>query len=123
MSAGSAGRVHGGDRLPWVEAAGRDNYQSLDAIGWQVHVYGAPQPALAAACVALGLPLQVFPWQGEYQRAGLAQNALYLLRPDTYVALADGTGTAEALTAYFSERRIEPAPMGRARTSVAPAGD
>jgi hypothetical protein len=38
LSAGRLGSVHGGDRLPWV--AGIDNFASLTALDWQVHVYG-----------------------------------------------------------------------------------
>ena len=40
VSAGAVGRVHGGDRLPWVLAGASDNYAALTAISWQVHVYG-----------------------------------------------------------------------------------
>ena len=50
LSVGSAGHVHGGDRLPWVSIEGRDNYASLAAITWQVHVYGLASTELAAWC-------------------------------------------------------------------------
>src|SRR5690606_17790140 len=43
LSAGKAGGVQGGDRLPWVPMPGADNYEPLSAIGWQVHVYGKAQ--------------------------------------------------------------------------------
>lgn len=33
LSAGEAGAVRGGDRLPWVRAPAADNYGSLAAIG------------------------------------------------------------------------------------------
>jgi 2-polyprenyl-6-methoxyphenol hydroxylase-like FAD-dependent oxidoreductase len=71
LSAGSAGHVHGGDRLPWVSIDRRDNFVTLTALAWQIHV---------------------FDWRSEHEAAGLARNALYLLRPDTYVALADPSG-------------------------------
>jgi FAD binding domain len=48
LSVGLAGHVHGGDRLPWVSIGGRDNYASLAAITWQVHVYGLASTELAA---------------------------------------------------------------------------
>ena len=41
LSAGAAGHVHGGDRLPWVRIDGTDNFAPLAAMSWQVHVYGA----------------------------------------------------------------------------------
>ena len=52
------------------------------------------------------LPMQVFGWRGEYQKAGLARNALYLLRPDGYVGLASPVATSEALARYLTARRI-----------------
>ncbi len=39
MSAGKAGKVRGGDRLPWAGPEA-DNFASLSALAWQVHVYG-----------------------------------------------------------------------------------
>jgi 2-polyprenyl-6-methoxyphenol hydroxylase-like FAD-dependent oxidoreductase len=110
LSRDSAGGVHGGDRLPWVQTDGSDNFAPLTAIGWQVHVYGAAKPALAAWCEQQHVPLHVFPWRGEYEAAGLARDVLYLLRPDTYVALAEASGTAEALDRYFGDQGIRPAP-------------
>jgi len=41
---------------------------------------------------------------------GLAQNALYLLRPDTYVALAEASGSPDALDRYFKDTGITPTP-------------
>ncbi len=106
LSVGQAGRVHGGDRLPWVALPGADNYASLVTIGWQVHVYGQASVELHAFCAAQHLPLQVFAWQPEYERAGLAEGAAYLLRPDTYVALADPKGSAAVLADYLAEHGI-----------------
>jgi 2-polyprenyl-6-methoxyphenol hydroxylase-like FAD-dependent oxidoreductase len=105
LSAGRAGRVHGGDRLPWVAVDGRDNHAPLAALSWQVQVYGAATPALQAWCEAQRMPLQVFAWQEAHGAAGLARDAAYLLRPDSYVALAvaDAQAAPAALQRYFSE--------------------
>jgi 2-polyprenyl-6-methoxyphenol hydroxylase-like FAD-dependent oxidoreductase len=99
LSEGWAGRVRGGDRLPWVQAA--DNFAPLASLTWQVHVYGAASAEVAAACRQGGLALHVFPWRAATRRAGLARDALYLVRPDGYVALADGAGRASTLTRYL----------------------
>jgi hypothetical protein len=40
------------------------------------------------------------------QEAGFAQHALYLLRPDTYIALADGSGAVDVLQRYFDRHKI-----------------
>ena len=38
--------------------------------------------------------------------AGLARDALYLLRPDSYVAQADGPASVGALAGYFNDHGI-----------------
>jgi 2-polyprenyl-6-methoxyphenol hydroxylase-like FAD-dependent oxidoreductase len=115
LSAGSAGQVQGGDRLPWVASPDGDNYQTLTALNWQVHVYGQADPDLSAWCAARGLPLSVFAWRGEHEAAGLARDAAYLLRPDTYVALAEPSGAPGAMDRYCAERSLTlgltPAPV------------
>src|SRR5437899_1081653 len=106
LSEGRAGAVHGGDRLPWVIAGDVDNYEPLKAMSWQVHVYGAASLQLKTWCQERGLPLYVFAWRPQYGQAGLAQDALYLIRPDTYVALAQGSGVVDSLRRYFEQRGI-----------------
>ncbi|MBV8472082.1 MAG: FAD-dependent monooxygenase [Hyphomicrobiales bacterium] len=108
LSSGRAGRVHGGDRLPWVSVAGGDTFQTLGSRAWQAHVYGVASADLVAWCRDRGLPLHVFPWAQAYGEAGLAPNALYLLRPDDYVAAADEAASIEALSAYFDARGLTP---------------
>ncbi len=108
LSCGVAGKVHGGDRLPWVVANGEDNYDSLRVIGWQVHVYGEASNALNQWCAAHDLPLHEFRYDHAQREAGLARGAVYLIRPDTYVALADPTGAPLAIVAYLAERGLTP---------------
>ena len=109
LSRGAAGRVHGGDRLPWVPLGETDNHAGLDARSWQVHVYGAAGQRLAAWCEEHGVALHAFDWRAEFGAAGLARDAAYLLRPDGYVALADGTGAPDSLVRYFADQGIRPA--------------
>ncbi|QQZ44146.1 FAD-dependent monooxygenase [Pseudomonas sp. SK3(2021)] len=106
LSCGSAGHVHGGDRLPWAHGAVSDNFASLDHLGWQVHVYGVASDALRAWCAERQLPLTVFDWEPAHQAAGLARNGFYLLRPDTYVALAEKSADPKVMERYFEERKI-----------------
>ncbi len=106
LSQGSAGQVRGGDRLPWVAGDGDDNFSTLATMTWQVHIYGSASAALARWCFEHQVALTVFEWGEEAKRAGLARDALYLLRPDTYVALADASGSPEALDRYFAERGL-----------------
>ena len=106
LSAGSAGHVHGGDRLPWVPINGKDNFESLAAITWQVHVYGSAGVELVTWCASHDVPLHVLDWRSEHDAAGLARDAAYLLRPDTYVALADASGAPATLDRYCADRGI-----------------
>jgi 2-polyprenyl-6-methoxyphenol hydroxylase-like FAD-dependent oxidoreductase len=107
LSAGAAGKVRGGDRLPWVDfGSGKDNFAPLTSLAWQVHVYGEARSVLTEACVELRLPLHVFAWQNAMRRAGLAKDALYLVRPDGYVALAEPSADPERLRHYFTGRGL-----------------
>jgi hypothetical protein len=108
LSRGAAGQVRGGDRLPWVAVDSGDNYAPLKEICWQAHVYGTVEPSLSAWCVAHGVKLHTFAWRAEHQAAGLVRNALYLMRPDSYVALADEDAAPDGLDSYFATRRITP---------------
>jgi 2-polyprenyl-6-methoxyphenol hydroxylase-like FAD-dependent oxidoreductase len=109
LSVGHAGKVHGGDRLPWVPLSdGEDNFAPLASLAWQAHVYGEVHAGATAACHELDIPLHAFPWSAEAARAGLERSALYLVRPDGYVALADRDGDARALRAYLAERELTP---------------
>src|SRR6476620_5691375 len=76
LSQGVAGHVHGGDRLPWAQVNGADNFATLASMDWQVHVYGAANAELSGWCAAQELPLHVFDWRPGYGAAGLARDAL-----------------------------------------------
>ena len=102
LSEGEAGGVRGGDRLPWVAGVGEDNYEPLRDPSWQIHVYGAPKPQLAAR----GLPVHVFAWTPRHGAAGIPRDSLYLIRPDSYVALADASGRVEGIGSYFAKRSL-----------------
>jgi 2-polyprenyl-6-methoxyphenol hydroxylase-like FAD-dependent oxidoreductase len=109
LSEGRAGTVHGGDRLPWVKVnvngIDEDNFAPLMSLDWQVHVYGDAAPTLQAMCAARRLPLHTFPWRPHMGRAGLQRNAVYLVRPDGYVGIAEPQGTV-TIASYLDTRRL-----------------
>jgi FAD binding domain len=113
LSEGRAGRVHGGDRLPWVPAApdgtASDNFAPLTSLDWQAHVYGDATSEVKAVCGLRKIQLCIFPWRREMGRAGLQRNAVYLVRPDGYVALADSATNAVAIASYLDGRKLTPA--------------
>jgi 2-polyprenyl-6-methoxyphenol hydroxylase-like FAD-dependent oxidoreductase len=109
LSTGAAGRVRGGDRLPWVKlASGEDNFAPLTSLEWQVHVYGEASRGLSEACAKLRLPFHAFAWESGMRRVALQNGALYLVRPDGYVALADPSADPERLHEYFAELELTP---------------
>jgi 2-polyprenyl-6-methoxyphenol hydroxylase-like FAD-dependent oxidoreductase len=111
LSQGRAGTVHGGDRLPWVKAdmnGIEDNFTPLTSLDWQVHVYGDAGPDLHVVCEVRKLALHVFAWRREMARAGLRRNAVYLVRPDGYVALVGSEGGSAAITSYLDARKLAP---------------
>jgi 2-polyprenyl-6-methoxyphenol hydroxylase-like FAD-dependent oxidoreductase len=110
LNAGRAGKVHGGDRLPWVRFETGDNFAPLmrqgdgarsAAPGWQAHVYGSARAELVTWCALHGVPLRQFDWHAGCAAAGLAQDAVYLLRPDSYVGLAAAHPTSAVLDEYL----------------------
>lgn len=127
LSVGRAGKVRGGDRLPWVRLPdgrsnpesrnpeSRSNFDALRSLAWQVHAYGPPDPALLAWCARLELPLHVFPFGAAARKAGLKAQAAYVVRPDGYVGLVCPASDRAALDAYAA--RWLPA-----RASAASAG-
>lgn len=104
LSMGKAGDIHGGDRLPWVKTA--DNYGPLTEPVWQAHVYGSASAELTRWCESNQIPLHVFAWRDEHDAAGFSKNAVYLIRPDTYVALAESSGSPEAIEVYLQDRGL-----------------
>ena len=106
LSQGVAGDVHGGDRLPWTGAGTDDNFAPLQSLDWQAHVYGAVQQNFQTACHELNLPLHCFPWSEGAKEAGMKRDALYLVRPDGYVALASPEQDSDELRSYVSRFRL-----------------
>jgi hypothetical protein len=110
LSEGYAGVVHGGERLPWMrldeDGHETDNFAPLASLHWQVHVYGAVAPAIRAVCGEHDLLLHEFRWQPAMKRAGFRRNALYLVRPDGYVALAAADQSPAVLASYLEARGI-----------------
>ena len=117
LSRGRVGSVHAGDRLPWVKVGpdatsldganlggeSEDNFAPLKSLDWQLHVYGEAAPEVRALNLEQKLPLHVFPWRVEMKQSGLRRNALYLVRPDGYVAVATDRNYAETVRSYLAE--------------------
>jgi 2-polyprenyl-6-methoxyphenol hydroxylase-like FAD-dependent oxidoreductase len=107
LSLGVTGAVRGGDRLPWVETEpGKDNFAPLASLAWQLHVYGEPRLGVPEACTELRIPLHIFKWRPEMSRAGFLRAALYLVRPDGYVAVADPHADVKRMQSWLLQLDI-----------------
>jgi 2-polyprenyl-6-methoxyphenol hydroxylase-like FAD-dependent oxidoreductase len=108
LSGGEAGKLHGGDRLPWVKVGEGDehNFAALTSMDWQIHVYGDPASELRTLADVRKIPLHVFPWDAGMRQVGLRRNAAYLVRPDGYIGLVDPAGSATAIGTYLSEKNL-----------------
>jgi hypothetical protein len=51
-------------------------------------------------CKSLDLPLRQFSWSEFAEKVGLKRDAIYLVRPDGYVALAASEDGARKLAAF-----------------------
>jgi 2-polyprenyl-6-methoxyphenol hydroxylase-like FAD-dependent oxidoreductase len=111
LSQGQAGAVHGGDRLPWIPIVphGDDNFAPLTSLEWQVHIYGDASTAIRSVCSSRHLALHEFGWRPAMEAAGMARDALYLVRPDGYIGLADAEQSAACVAQYLDAHAIAPA--------------
>ncbi|HZZ17933.1 MAG TPA: FAD-dependent monooxygenase [Opitutaceae bacterium] len=112
LSLGSAGKIHAGDRLPWVQLkSGGDNFAQMTGLRWRVHIYGRVPAGIKGTCEELHLPLQAFPWEHSMRKRGLTQGALYLMRPDSHVAFADLRCMPDRLREYVRKSLLVPIPQ------------
>lgn len=113
LSEGRTGKLHAGDRLPWLPLATGpknphpDNFAPLTSLDWQVHIYSNwVCPDISRLCRQRGLAFHVLPWQPEFAASGVQENAAYLIRPDGYIAFADPAAKARTLAAYIDAHSL-----------------
>jgi hypothetical protein len=113
LSEGRTGKLHAGDRLPWLKLANNpengypDNFAPLASLDWQVHLYGKSLcPDIRRLCTQRALALHTFAWQPQFTEQGLHENAVYLVRPDGYIALADPAAKARTLAGFLDSHGL-----------------
>jgi 2-polyprenyl-6-methoxyphenol hydroxylase-like FAD-dependent oxidoreductase len=101
------GVVQSGDRLPWITMGQEDNFPPLRDIDWQIHVYGETRPLVEEWAQRMNIKVSVYPWEEQYVKTGLIKDAVYLLRPDHYIAgVYEGSSVEARLTDYFCTRGL-----------------
>jgi len=106
--------VQPGDRVPWAKTDTSDNFETLQYLCWQLHVYGTPASELSEWCQEMNIRLAVFQWDKKYGEVGLKKDAAYLVRPDHYIAgIFEGQSVLSQLDGYFSTHGLTcPHPLG-----------
>jgi hypothetical protein len=111
LAEGRAGKIHAGDRMPFVPApsgaSDGDNMQAFPAPGWHLQAHGHVHDVLRSAAQAEAIPVRLYPWTPAAAKAGLARDAAYLVRPDAYVGWCDPRPAAEGLTAYLRTHGLQ----------------
>ncbi|ANU27097.1 FAD-dependent monooxygenase [Planococcus versutus] len=103
LSKGKAGKVFAGMRLPWIKTTDVDNFRALRSLDWQIHIYGQASKELKDFAAAQSLEIYEFAWQPFMKKTGFKQDALYFVRPDGHVALANNTQDVNVLKNYLTE--------------------
>jgi 2-polyprenyl-6-methoxyphenol hydroxylase-like FAD-dependent oxidoreductase len=101
LSEGSLGKLHAGDRLPWVHSVQGDNYDALKSLDWQIHIYGAVKSALGLNLRRFDIPTYQFEWNKLAEQRGLSRDALYVVRPDGHIGFISVDQDTRRVENYF----------------------
>jgi hypothetical protein len=91
--------------MPGADAS---NFAALTSLDWQIHIYGHAAGDIRALSDRRKIPLHVFAWRPAMEGSGLLRGAVYLVRPDGYVAMAIASldSSADAIDGYLDQRKI-----------------
>ncbi len=106
LSEGRAGKLRGGDRLPWIAGNGATNFDLAPKLGWQVHVTGAVDAGFASDCDELGVAVHRIAWTDAAKAAGFVEGGAYLVRPDGCLGLVMQAQDGRALGGYVRARGL-----------------
>ncbi|KAK6537009.1 hypothetical protein TWF281_001213 [Arthrobotrys megalospora] len=104
--------LYAGDRLPWIGfGGGPDNFDPLNALNWQIHVYGNLNDSVKALAQEKSLTVHSFPFDEEVKAKGIPKDAIILIRPDGYIGqLVEGSSDdhINQLRVFIDRWGIEP---------------
>lgn len=86
LSVGEKNKLHGGDRLPWVQYENTDNFEPLKSLSWQIHIYGEISENVHEELKSLDFPIHIFPLHPAKLK-NLSENMIYFIRPDGHIAI------------------------------------
>ncbi|WP_411842568.1 FAD-dependent monooxygenase [Salinicoccus sp. HZC-1] len=100
LSRGKAGKIKGGDRLPWVKYGKKDNYDPLNSLDFHYHLYGQTSSEMRRHIKNSGLEFCEYNWTAEADKAGVKKNTVMLIRPDGHIAVIDDSNNVERFFEY-----------------------
>lgn len=99
LSEGKVGKIHAGMRLPYY----KDNFEKLEEMDWQLHVYGKAEEALNEFLREKKLQLYEWEWNKAAEEKGFKQDAIYLIRPDGHIGWTNEEQDISQLERYLNE--------------------
>ncbi|CAM4328068.1 FAD-dependent monooxygenase [Lacicoccus alkaliphilus] len=106
LSAGEAGKVKGGDRLPWTGRGEVNNHRPLRSLDWQIHVYGKLTGEVERLADEACLSVFHMPWDESMKGTGIEEDSIYLVRPDGYISAAAKHENPDAIRTMLADYRI-----------------
>jgi 2-polyprenyl-6-methoxyphenol hydroxylase-like FAD-dependent oxidoreductase len=97
LCAGKISKLAPGDRLPWLNSEGVDNFQYLDK-NWQLHYFGTQHDEAKFLSDKLTIKLINIPFSKHAKSSNFKLNTFYLIRPDGYIS---AIGKATAIIAFW----------------------
>ena len=107
LSQGFAGRLRGGDRLPWLQTEFFDNYETLNSMTWHIQIYGETNSNFNSVANFRGFKIFEYQWTKEAEELGFARDAFYLIRPDGHIALCDLRQNTGVLKTFLNDWDID----------------
>ncbi|MGP1907992.1 FAD-dependent monooxygenase [Metabacillus sp. JX24] len=107
ISRGKAGKLRGGDRLPWIEGE-NNNFDPLKSLDWQIHVYGTIHSNLKELADYRNITINCFEWTPTMRESGIEKDAAYLIRPDGYISVATPDQDSGEIEEFLELYKINP---------------
>src|SRR5699024_7399646 len=76
LARGSAGKLKGGDRLPWVKYGDSDNYAPLQGAEFHYQLYGQTSVYMRRFMQKSSFALHEFNWTAAGKKAGISKNTV-----------------------------------------------
>lgn len=98
LSQGSLGKIASGDRMPWIKNLGWPH-----PMKWNARIFGKENIDLQNYFQQNDIEFKTYPWEISFEKCGISQNVLYLIRPDGYIGLIEPNLNLEKVKNYLTQ--------------------